>query len=184
MNSDQRIIAADHPIEWRGDLNDDCTAEWAGLMLRAEEMEENSWWWAVYDMQRDEMTIDSSNLYDENVISGEVARAKAENVAKAYMTTIAKGAIARYIITDTFKITGRGLVLTGYIDEGIIATGNTIELVVNDIIRHRKITGIESTRNRHNHKINTGLLIKCIDDNEVKELREWSPNNEPALIFA
>lgn len=184
MSIDQRITSANQPIEWRGDLNDDCTAKWAGLMLRAEEMEENSWWWAVYDMQRGEMTIDSSNQYHEDITNGEIARAKAENTAKAYMATIAKGSIARYIIADTFKITGRGLVLIGYIDEGIIASGNTIELVVNDMIRHRKITSVESSRNRQNHKLNTGLLVKCIDDNEITELKEWRPNNEPALIFA
>jgi hypothetical protein len=184
MNSDQRIAAANHPIEWRGDLNDDCTAEWAGLMLRAEEMEENSWWWAVYDMQRGEMTIDSSNLYDENIIDGQAARARAEKMAKDYINTISKGSIARFIIADTFRITGRGLVLLGNIEEGLISSGNTIELLVNYMIRHRKITAVELSRNRHNHQLNTGLLIKCIDEHEIMELREWRPDNEPALIFA
>ena len=184
MNRDQRIASANHPIEWRGDLDDDCNAEWAGLMLRAEEMEENSWWWAVYDMQRDEATIESSNFYNEKVINGETAREKAEKKAKEYITTVSKGAIASYIIADTFIITGRGLVLTGYIAEGTINSGNIIELVVNQEIRHRKIGGVEIIRNRLDHKINTGLLIKCFDDYEIKELRKWKPNNYRALIFA
>jgi hypothetical protein len=29
------------PIIWEWDLNDDCTARWAGLMLRAEWMDKN-----------------------------------------------------------------------------------------------------------------------------------------------
>ena len=62
---------------------DDRTAEWAGLMLRAEWMDEDYWWWAVYDMQEDEVTIDCS--YETRFIGGEAARAKAESVAKAYL---------------------------------------------------------------------------------------------------
>ena len=34
---------------WHGDLDDDCTAEANGLMLRAEQMSRKHWWWAVYD---------------------------------------------------------------------------------------------------------------------------------------
>jgi hypothetical protein len=52
-------------------------------MLRAEWMDEDYWWWAVYDMQKSEATIDSSNHYDISFIGGEVARIKAESVAKA-----------------------------------------------------------------------------------------------------
>lgn len=75
----------DQPIIWSGDLNDDCTAKWAGLMLRAEWMDENYWWWCVYDMLDNENQIDSSNEYDERFIGGEKAREKAEEVAKNYL---------------------------------------------------------------------------------------------------
>lgn len=68
-------------------MDDDCTAEWAGLMLRAEWMDEDYWWWAVYDMQQGEMTVDSSNEYEIRFIGGEDARAKAEDVAKTYSRT-------------------------------------------------------------------------------------------------
>ncbi len=74
------------PIEWTGDLSDDCTARWAGLMLRAEWMDENYWWWTVYDMLNDEVTIDSSNNYSSRFVSGEIARRKAEETAKKYLS--------------------------------------------------------------------------------------------------
>ncbi len=75
----------DQPIIWNGDLNDDCTARWSGLMLRAECMDEDYWWWCVYDMLDNENQIDNSNEYDEQVIGGEKARKKAEEVAKNYL---------------------------------------------------------------------------------------------------
>ena len=43
MTNEQRKILANQPIIWRGDISDDCTAEWAGLMLRAEWMDDNYW---------------------------------------------------------------------------------------------------------------------------------------------
>ncbi|MBK6839000.1 MAG: hypothetical protein IPG90_12735 [Bacteroidetes bacterium] len=76
MTSEERKILARQPIVWTGDLSDDCTAEWAGLMLRAEWMDEDYWWWAVYDMQKDEITIDDSNEYDIKFIGGESAWGK------------------------------------------------------------------------------------------------------------
>lgn len=84
MINDKRKILAKEPIIWKGDLSDDCTAEWAGLMLRAEWMDEDYWWWAVYDMEKNEVTLDSSNEYDIRFVGEEAARAKAESVAKAY----------------------------------------------------------------------------------------------------
>ena len=73
------------PIIWKGDLKDDCTAEWAGLMLRAECMDENDWWWCVYDMLDEENQIDSSNEHEERITEGESAREKAEKIAKNYL---------------------------------------------------------------------------------------------------
>lgn len=78
----------ENPIVWTGDLNDDCTANWCGLMLRAEWMDEDYWWWAVYDMEDGEITIDSSNEYEESCIGGENARNKAEKVAKKYLKIV------------------------------------------------------------------------------------------------
>ncbi|WKL49830.1 hypothetical protein Q1W71_08610 [Flavobacterium pectinovorum] len=74
------------PIIWEGDLDDDCLAKWAGLMLRAELMdEEDNWWWCVYDMLNEEKQIDSSNEYEERCIGGNTARNKAEETSKKYL---------------------------------------------------------------------------------------------------
>ena len=84
MNIEERKHLTSQPIVWTGDLNDDCTAIWAGLMLRAEWMDKDWWWWAVYDMELNEITIDDSNEYDIDFIGGDAARSKAESVAKRY----------------------------------------------------------------------------------------------------
>jgi hypothetical protein len=88
MTNDERILLSKEPIVWQGDLLDDCTAEWAGLMLRAEWMDRREWWWAVYDMQDNEVTVDSSNEYTRKFHGGDIARAAAEQVAKTYISTI------------------------------------------------------------------------------------------------
>jgi len=86
MTKDERKALAQEPTSWRGDLSDDCSADWAGLLLRAEWMDEEWWWWCVYDMQDvNEVQIDSSNEYEESCIGSEAARAKAENAARKYL---------------------------------------------------------------------------------------------------
>jgi translation elongation factor EF-Tu-like GTPase len=45
---------------------------------------------------------------------------------------------AKYIIKGTFKIIGRGLVLAGYIDEGVIYLGDYIEFNALDKIKKKK----------------------------------------------
>jgi len=86
MNENLKEIIQSQPIIWTGDLNDDCTARWVGLMLRAEWMDKDYWWWCVYDMEKDEIQIDSSNNYSERFLSGEIARNKAEEIAKKYLS--------------------------------------------------------------------------------------------------
>jgi len=48
-------------------------------------MDEDWWWWSVYDMEDNEIQIDTSNEYDERFIGGEVARNKAESIARIYI---------------------------------------------------------------------------------------------------
>lgn len=36
-------------FEWKGDLSDDCTCEYHGYTLRAEQLADKIWWWAVYN---------------------------------------------------------------------------------------------------------------------------------------
>jgi hypothetical protein len=183
MTIDERSILAKQPIVWTGDLSDDCTAEWAGLMLRAEWMDEDYWWWAVYDMQRGEITIDDSNEYSERFIGGEISRKKTENVAEHYISILTSNVAAKYLVTQTFKITGRGLVFAGYITEGLVSIGDTIEFTAFGSLLQRKITGIEGIRKSQSDKVNTGLLIKCNNDSEIDELSKWKPENVTAIIY-
>jgi hypothetical protein len=85
MNIVEKNRDFNQPIIWNGDLKDDCTAKWSGLMLRAEWMDEDYWWWCVYDILDNENQIDSSNEYDERIIGGEKAREKAEEIARNYL---------------------------------------------------------------------------------------------------
>ena len=90
---------------------------------------------------------------------------------------------AKYQIADSFKITGRGLVLTGYITEGVVSVGDTIEFVAYNTLFQRKITGIGGIRKSQTDKVNTGLLIECKDEAEIDELRNWKPENAIAVIY-
>jgi len=81
---DWQRSAAALPIEWKGDLGDDCTAAWAGLTLRAELMKRGSWWWAVYDDRSGE-TLGSSNDSADRVATGKKARLAAERVAREWL---------------------------------------------------------------------------------------------------
>ena len=184
MTTDERKTLAKQSITWTGDLSDDCTAKWAGLMLRAEWMDEDYWWWAVYDMQKEEASIDDSNNYTDRFIGGEITRQKAESVAREYLTEITtRQETAKYLIADTFKITGRGLVFAGYITDGLVSIGDTIEFVALSSMFQRRIIGIEGITKSQPDKINTGLLIKCNNEAEIDELRNWKPGNIIAIIY-
>lgn len=88
----------------------------------------------------------------------------------------------RYIINDTFKITGRGLVLAGFIDEGSVSVGDYIEFIAFERPRQRRITGVEGITFSTPNPTNTGLLIKCEDENEIDELRIWRPKGVIGII--
>ena len=73
-------------IPWTGDLDDDCTAKWCGLLLRAEWMNGSRWWWAVTDVTSGQ-EIDSSNnegYFEIEFTSGIAARQAAEKAARVY----------------------------------------------------------------------------------------------------
>ena len=74
---------------------------------------------------------------------------------------------AKYQIADTFKITGRGLVFAGQIIDGQISLGDYIDFPFKNELRRRKITGIEGMTTAHPEKVNTGLLIKCNNPEEI-----------------
>lgn len=89
---------------------------------------------------------------------------------------------AKYRIKNTFIITGRGLVLAGMIEEGEIFTGDYIEFKAFDKTRKRKITGVSGMRKADDETMNVGLLIECENENEIVELRRWTPQNELGII--
>ena len=91
--------------------------------------------------------------------------------------------VAKYLITDTFKITGRGIVFAGYIAEGLVSIGDTIEFSAVGMLRQRRITGIEGISYSQPSKVNTGLLIKCESLQEIEELKKWKPGNTIATIY-
>lgn len=90
---------------------------------------------------------------------------------------------AKYAIKATFRITGRGLVLAGFITEGTISISEYIEFTAFDKLRSRRIIGVEGLTVAQPSPVNTGLLIKCEDDAEIDELRNWQPENTIALIY-
>lgn len=84
-----RKTLAEKSIEWYGDLESDCAAQWAGLTLRAEEMDTHSWWWAVYDNEK-EIELASSYDREKNYKTAFAARQAAENTARIYIEEITK----------------------------------------------------------------------------------------------
>ena len=72
---------SDQPIEWTGDLDDDCSARWCGLLLRAAEMNGGDWWWAVSDLNTGQ-ELESSNDKMTRIATGSAARARAEAAAR------------------------------------------------------------------------------------------------------
>jgi len=77
-------LAAQEPPTWTGNLDDDCTALWAGLTLRAEWMQDNIWWWCVYDDATGQQ-IASSDSSEELFRSGQTARQAAENAGRRWL---------------------------------------------------------------------------------------------------
>jgi translation elongation factor EF-Tu-like GTPase len=88
----------------------------------------------------------------------------------------------KYTIRDTFIITGRGLVLAGTIEEGMILTGDYIEFDAFGKKRKRKITGVSAMRKADDEAMKTDLVIECENENEMGELRRWRPMNEVGII--
>jgi hypothetical protein len=77
-------------IEWTEDLTDDCTATWAGLTLRAEEMRRANWRWAVFD-DRTGAILGDSVAGGVRVTGGKQARVAAEEVARRWLGRVEMG---------------------------------------------------------------------------------------------
>ena len=84
MNYDREKSLPSVLPQWHGNLEDDCTAKCGGLMLRAEWMQADRWWWAVYDPQI-QSQVATSDGDARPCCSGEDARRRAENAATVYL---------------------------------------------------------------------------------------------------
>lgn len=84
---ERRELAAKSRPDWTGNLADDCSSRWVGFLLRAEEMEEGVWWWAVYDDWAEDPTVQLSSSHDssEVCVSGQHARREAEQAARRFL---------------------------------------------------------------------------------------------------
>jgi translation elongation factor EF-Tu-like GTPase len=82
----------------------------------------------------------------------------------------------RFEIYDTFKISGRGIVLAGTILEGVINLGDFIRFDFDGQIIDRKITGIDAAMRTKEGKPKAGILIECNNELEIDDLRNWNPN--------
>lgn len=74
----RQTLARGTSPEWTGDLDDDCTAYWAGFVLRAEEMNRGRWWWAVSDLTTQQELESIHDHEGERCRSGKEARMAAE----------------------------------------------------------------------------------------------------------
>ena len=74
-------------------------------------------------------------------------------------------------IQDVFIVKGRGVVVTGQIESGIIKVGDNVELVDLNESKNVVVTGIEKFRkvlSEAKAGENVGILLKDIDNAEVK----------------
>ncbi len=84
INIEARRIEAKVSPMWTGDLGDDCTAYWAGFLLRAEAMDEDDWWYAATDLASG-LEVGSSNNVAGIVADGSAARRKCEEAARRFL---------------------------------------------------------------------------------------------------
>jgi len=75
-------------------------------------------------------------------------------------------------VEDVFSITGRGTVVTGRVERGVITTGSTVEIIgIRDAKMTSTVTGVEMFRkilDRGEAGDNVGLLLRGIDKDEVE----------------
>ena len=94
-----------------------------------------------------------------------------------------ENSIAKFQISDTFNITSKGILFTGFVLDGTISLGNYIEFNFLDKILRRKIIGIGGVSSHQLSKINTSLLVESTNEKEIEELKNWNPKNTITLIY-
>ena len=91
--------------------------------------------------------------------------------------------VAKYQILDIFKITGRGLAFAGVIIEGVVSKGDEIEFLALNKFHVKDIADVEGIYSPKSAFEKTGLLIQCVNEQEIDELRNWQHNNVICLIY-
>ncbi len=81
--------------------------------------------------------------------------------------------VAKFKIENVFKLTGRGLVFAGRITNGSVSLGNTLRFSINKTTYNRRIIGIEEISHSITEKVSIGLLIQCINTEEIDKLRNF-----------
>jgi elongation factor Tu len=75
-------------------------------------------------------------------------------------------------VEDVFTITGRGTVVTGRIEQGVVKVGDKVEIVgISEEIRETTVTGVEMFRklmDQGEAGDNVGLLLRGIDREDVE----------------
>ena len=89
----------------------------------------------------------------------------------------------RFSIEAAFIITGRGLVLSGKLKAGNVQAGDSIALEVLNSNRIRIISGIDWGMGQQPEHRKIGLMIRCMDEAEIEELRAFDWNKTDADIY-
>lgn len=92
--------------------------------------------------------------------------------------------IATYQIQDTFKITGRGIVFSGFILDGKFMTGDFIRFTFKGEQLERKIKGIDVRMRVIEGKPHVGVLIESTNEKEIDDLRNWKPQKTIGKIYS
>jgi hypothetical protein len=79
-----QLEAVNTPVSWVGDLETNCTARWAGLLLRAEQKNRTHWSWTVYDAKTRAIIMDSRMSW-ARATHGKKARQAAEQAARQFI---------------------------------------------------------------------------------------------------
>src|SRR3989441_1179137 len=109
--------------------------------------------------------------YIKNMITGEAERGGAGGTS--YMRTPPRPVDKPFLmpIEDIFSITGRGTVVTGRIERGIVKVGEEIEIVGMADTRKSVVTGVEMFRkllDEGQAGDNVGCLLRGIDKDDVQ----------------
>ncbi|MBN9682591.1 MULTISPECIES: elongation factor Tu [unclassified Corallococcus] len=109
---------------------------------------------------------------DDNA-TGETAILKLLEAVDSYIPTPARAEDGPFLmpIEDVFSITGRGTVVTGRVERGVIKVGEAVEIVGLRETRSSGVTGIEMFRQLLDHGRagdNIGVLLRGINREDVE----------------